>query len=179
MSRIVTFYSYKGGVGRSMLLANVAWLAARWGRRVLCLDWDLEAPGLHHYLPPPTGRDRSDGILDLLLSASPDWRAITQDVRLDGAGRLSMIHAGRDDGGFLGRLRELDWERRIPEGLGNAIETWRTEWLEAYELVLVDCRTGVSDVGAIGAAQLPDLLVTVLNANDQGDRKSTRLNSSH
>jgi MinD-like ATPase involved in chromosome partitioning or flagellar assembly len=50
--RIITFYSYKGGTGRSMILANVAWILASNGKRVLILDWDLEAPGLHHYLRP-------------------------------------------------------------------------------------------------------------------------------
>src|SRR5512134_20337 len=46
---VYTFYSYKGGVGRSMALANVAALLAKWGRRVLVVDWDLEAPGLERY----------------------------------------------------------------------------------------------------------------------------------
>src|SRR5690349_21130934 len=46
---IITFYSYKGGVGRSFLLANVAATLSRWGYRVLCVDFDLEAPGLAHY----------------------------------------------------------------------------------------------------------------------------------
>ena len=32
--RITTFYSYKGGTGRSMLLANVAWILASAGKRV-------------------------------------------------------------------------------------------------------------------------------------------------
>lgn len=50
--RIITFYSYKGGTGRSMLLANVAWILASHGRRVLAVDWDLEAPGLHRYFCP-------------------------------------------------------------------------------------------------------------------------------
>src|SRR5262249_13442037 len=53
---IYTFYSYKGGVGRSMALANVAALLARWGQRVLVLDWDLEAPGLEKYFERPTSR---------------------------------------------------------------------------------------------------------------------------
>jgi Mrp family chromosome partitioning ATPase len=44
---IATFYSYKGGVGRTQALANIAVLLSRWGYRVLCVDWDLEAPGLH------------------------------------------------------------------------------------------------------------------------------------
>ncbi len=62
---VITFYSYKGGVGRSFTLSNVAVLLARWGYRVLAIDWDLEAPGLTHYFgefisEPPTG-----GVVDL------------------------------------------------------------------------------------------------------------------
>src|SRR5215470_3632439 len=47
--RIYTFYSYKGGVGRSMALANIGVLLALAGKRVLLVDWDLEAPGLELY----------------------------------------------------------------------------------------------------------------------------------
>lgn len=47
--KIVTFYSFKGGVGRTMALANVAFIAAMNGKRVLVMDWDLEAPGLAYY----------------------------------------------------------------------------------------------------------------------------------
>src|SRR5208283_5626838 len=51
--KIITFYSYKGGTGRSMAVANVACLLARrlakTAHKVLVMDWDLEAPGLHRY----------------------------------------------------------------------------------------------------------------------------------
>lgn len=49
--QIITFYSYKGGTGRSMTLANVACLLAQREKAapVLMIDWDLEAPGLHRY----------------------------------------------------------------------------------------------------------------------------------
>src|ERR1035438_5575749 len=50
--RIITFYSYKGGTGRSMALANMAWILASRGKKVLAIDWDLEAPGLHRYFRP-------------------------------------------------------------------------------------------------------------------------------
>jgi cellulose biosynthesis protein BcsQ len=52
MGDIITFYSYKGGVGRSMALANVAHILSRQmgaPNRVLMIDWDLEAPGLHKF----------------------------------------------------------------------------------------------------------------------------------
>jgi hypothetical protein len=47
MSRMIGFYSYKGGVGRSMALAHCATELAFQGRKVLIVDWDLEAPGQH------------------------------------------------------------------------------------------------------------------------------------
>jgi MinD-like ATPase involved in chromosome partitioning or flagellar assembly len=46
---IVTFYSYKGGVGRSMALANVAAWFRLQGLQVVMIDWDLEAPGLESF----------------------------------------------------------------------------------------------------------------------------------
>ena len=46
---IYTFYSYKGGVGRSMALANVAESLHEKGLRVIIVDWDLEAPGLETF----------------------------------------------------------------------------------------------------------------------------------
>lgn len=73
--KIITFYSFKGGVGRTMALANIALLAAMNGKRVLVMDWDLEAPGLAYYFrgmlnsAQTIALQNSPGILDMLL----DW----------------------------------------------------------------------------------------------------------
>ena len=40
---IVTSYSFKGGVGRTTLLASVAWQLASKGKRVVAIDLDVEA----------------------------------------------------------------------------------------------------------------------------------------
>lgn len=47
----ITFYSYKGGNGRTMALSNVATLLAQQNPedKILMIDWDLEAPGLHRF----------------------------------------------------------------------------------------------------------------------------------
>jgi cellulose biosynthesis protein BcsQ len=89
--RITTFYSFKGGVGRSMALANVAFMAAMNNLRVLVMDWDLEAPGLGYYfrglLEPQEARarKRSRGILDAVW----EW---TKAVRgADGSDELNLI----------------------------------------------------------------------------------------
>jgi hypothetical protein len=67
--QIITFYAYKGGIGRTMALANMAWILASNGLRVLAVDWDLETPGLHHYLRPFL-RDRrleaTTGVIELI-----------------------------------------------------------------------------------------------------------------
>ena len=74
--RIISFYSFKGGVGRTMALANVAFLAAKNDLRVLVMDWDLEAPGLHHYFRGLLEPDKmaelraAPGVLDLAWA----WR---------------------------------------------------------------------------------------------------------
>ena len=46
--RTITFYSYKGGVGRSLLVANAARYLSTLGKKVFALDLDLQAPGLHY-----------------------------------------------------------------------------------------------------------------------------------
>ncbi|MBK9032247.1 MAG: P-loop NTPase [Myxococcales bacterium] len=43
---VATFYSLRGGVGRSTALAYTAHILASRGKRVVCVDLDLEAPGL-------------------------------------------------------------------------------------------------------------------------------------
>lgn len=82
--RIMTFYSYKGGTGRSMALANVAWILASNGNRVLTLDWDLEAPGLHRYFYPflvDQDLTNSDGVIDYLIDFSLEAASPQQEEK--------------------------------------------------------------------------------------------------
>ncbi|HYJ84655.1 MAG TPA: AAA family ATPase, partial [Pyrinomonadaceae bacterium] len=69
--KIITFYSYKGGTGRSMMMANVAWILASSGKKVLVIDWDLEAPGLHRYFYPflaDKDSSFSDGVINFVTN---------------------------------------------------------------------------------------------------------------
>jgi len=76
---IYTFYSYKGGVGRSMALANVAECLYRRGARVVMIDWDLEAPGLERFFCG--SQDALDdvcsqlGVIDMLLDYKRRYEA--------------------------------------------------------------------------------------------------------
>ncbi len=81
--QIITFYSYKGGTGRSMVMANVAYVLSHNSRyqkkKVLMIDWDLEAPGLYRYFEHDlTGKSNSlasaDGLLEFVELADRVYR---------------------------------------------------------------------------------------------------------
>jgi MinD-like ATPase involved in chromosome partitioning or flagellar assembly len=163
---VVTFYSYKGGVGRSFTLANVAVLLARWGYRVLCLDWDLEAPGLHDYFRPLMDVAPTGGVVDLVDDfLAGGCHPSAHVLHLTDAGALDFLAAGRDDHDYVGRVQKIDWNELYDRGFGDYIERCRARWTADYDFVLLDSRTGGSDVASICTAHLPDQLVLVFTAN--------------
>ncbi|HEX7305506.1 tyrosine-protein kinase family protein [Lentzea sp.] len=171
---VITFYSYKGGVGRSFTLANTAVLLARWGYRVLAVDWDLEAPGLHLYFRPHLSQTPDSGVVDLahdFMRKVELPRAHTVSVDVEG-GVLDLMAAGKVvgnklDAGYAHRMQEIDWAELYDQGFAQYLEDRRAEWVAQYDFVLIDSRTGVSDIAGICAAQLPDRLVVVFTANEQ------------
>ncbi len=192
---IVTFYSYKGGVGRSMAMANVADIMARRGARVLMVDFDLEAPGLEQFFKiPQANARRHPGLVDLLTgfksamsvgggnSSSDAFRDVGRYIlpvyeRLPGGGRLDLLPAGsREDPGQLDRyslaVRTFDWQDFFFNWEGELFFEWlRGELVpDRYDLVLVDSRTGVTEMGGICAYQLGDLIVMMCGANRQNLR---------
>jgi MinD-like ATPase involved in chromosome partitioning or flagellar assembly len=181
MGTIITFYSFKGGVGRTMALANVAVLLAISGRRVLTVDWDLEAPGLQRYFPTSPQPDGTRvGILDLLTSANASgggasvaetWERYLTPARVPGinADSLHLLAAGtEDDELYFRQLQKLDWPRFYAErSAGAFLERLREEWKGAYDFVLIDSRTGFTDSGGVCTVQMPDVLTAIFTTNDQ------------
>ena len=196
---IFTFYSYKGGVGRSMALANVAGLLCRRGLRVLMIDFDLEAPGLEEFFPvDPRKVRRQPGLIDLLASykqamardplAGEDPEAQPSFKRLDGfiapiypdlpsRGKLELLPAGQRAGAhgddeplarYAHALRTFDWQDFYFKWGGELFFEWlRRELHERYDAVLVDSRTGVTEMGGVCAYQLADALVMLCASNVQ------------
>jgi tetratricopeptide (TPR) repeat protein len=193
--KIVTFYSYKGGTGRSMMLANVAWSLAEAGKSVLVVDWDLEAPGLHRYFAPflrdPQLRS-SDGIIDMVIcystavlgskaedSADPAWMAKQANIlryavslRRDDwwmqQGSIDFVGAGRQGPSYGTRVNTFDWRSFYERYDGKAFfDAVRDSMCREYDYVFVDSRTGVSDTSGICTIQLPDILVPCFTMNNQ------------
>jgi MinD-like ATPase involved in chromosome partitioning or flagellar assembly len=174
---VYTFYSFKGGVGRTMALANVAALLAKWGYSVLAVDWDLEAPGLEQFFTKLNRdihklRKEKPGIVDLMHAGTNGARLKWQDCLLDisingGKGRLSILSAGRNDEKYAAGLQSLNFGELFDKhDLGAYIETLRNEWISEFDFVLIDSRTGVTDIGGICTVHLADVLVLLFTAND-------------
>lgn len=170
---IVTFYSYKGGVGRTFAMANVAAQLSRWGYRILCIDWDLEAPGLHLYfrnwMSRPNPRGLTELVGDFVGGRFPSWRDFITPVRFqEQPGELHLMTAGLQDETYVQRMLSINWaDLYANHDLGTFLEELREEWTEEFDFVLIDSRTGVTDVGGICTAQLPDFLVLLITPNDQ------------
>ncbi|SPF56278.1 conserved hypothetical protein [Candidatus Sulfopaludibacter sp. SbA4] len=169
---IYTFYSFKGGVGRSMALANVAALLAKWGHSVLVVDWDLEAPGLERFFGVQDLRTKRPGIVDLVQARkngeSLRWRDCVIEIDVHGSStRLSLITAGRSGPDYTARLHSLNFPELFDHGdLGSYIEELRNEWVSEFEFVLVDSRTGVTDIGGICTVHLADVLVLLFTTTE-------------
>ncbi len=169
---VVTFYSYKGGVGRSFALANVAVQLGNWGYRVLCVDWDLDAPGLSYYFGEWVSKSEV-GLVDLMSAfaagSTPDYRAYVQRVsKYPAGGRIDLISAGAQGRAYPTMAQSIEWARLYDtKDLGAFLETLRASWVQEYDFVLIDSRTGVTDIGGICTAQLPDILIMLFTSNEQ------------
>jgi hypothetical protein len=172
MSSIVTFYSYKGGVGRSMALANVAVLLARRGLNVLAVDWDLEAPGLERYFNYFEINQGGPGLLRMCMEArdsgTADYMNFTSKFDCQGARPVTLLSSGREtDESYTQNLEAFDWELFFKGGGGAFVEGLRERWRKDFDVTLIDSRTGLSDTGGICTIQLPDIAVGMFTANLQ------------
>lgn len=193
--KVITFYSYKGGTGRSMAVANIAWILASNGKSVLVLDWDLEAPGLHRYFRPfliDKELTSSNGIIDFVIEYADeaikpppigvtlpeDWFVSLADITRDAlsinfesfpeGGSIAFIPAGRQGAAYATRVNSFDWKNFYTRLAGKAfLEEARRRMCQEYEYILIDSRTGVSDTAGICTIQMPDILAVCFTLNNQ------------
>ena len=188
--KIVTFYSFKGGTGRTMALANVAWILASNGLKVLVVDWDLDSPGLHRYFHPfldPPKVAGTPGIIELIneyvwdatetADRPADWvrdyaqilpHAISVNWPFPADGTLDFVSAGRQNRDYSSDAATIDWDNFYDRlGGGQFIDALRADMKAHYDYTLIDSRTGLSDIADICTVHLPDILVNCFTLNDQ------------
>lgn len=173
--RRVAFYSYKGGTGRTLALANIARFAASIGKRVIALDMDLEAPGLTYKLLPDGHRDRrSRGLVGCLLdtiqgsNVPPDLAEYVIDIEVSASplihnsdqGWLKLMPAGVvPSPNYFGELRRLNLDARTADGTATELLRALINRLEqdfAPDLLLIDARTGITGTNTLVLSELVD-----------------------
>ena len=175
---VVTFYSFKGGVGRSMALVNVAVDLVQRGRRVLMVDFDLEAPGLDTF-NFPHAEPGTPGLADYVTAYLTTGRAPGVDDYIsklhetnDGNGCLWLMPSGSPDG-YARQFASIDWNDLYERRDGYLMfEDMKAQWATSIDphYVLIDSRTGHTDVGGICTRHLPDAVVVLFFPNAQNLR---------
>ncbi len=86
MTRSIAVHSYKGGTGKTTIIANVAVALALKGRRVGVMDMDLEGPGLHIFFDVDPSQLRFT-LNDVLAGVAPPEAAcvrMSEKMHLNG-----------------------------------------------------------------------------------------------
>ena len=189
----VAFYSYKGGVGRTLLVANTAQFLALSGRRVVVLDLDFEAPGLHEKLgDEKVLRRASNGVLrgaiDELLhtlensegKSSLKEASVSVNLPVGSKGSLILIPAGSAPSQtYWASLERLQATLRSPHangGLAEAVLELQARIADEFapEFLLIDSRTGITELGGLATSLLSDRVVC-LTTNTRESVKGTKV----
>ncbi|MFD0329263.1 FxSxx-COOH system tetratricopeptide repeat protein [Streptacidiphilus monticola] len=174
-----------------MSLANSAWILAANGYRVLAVDWDLEAPGLSRFFHPfldQTALDASTGVIDLIHDyreealereeLSPSWIADAARVRphvlslnwggFPGGGCLDFLPAGQAHSDYAATVANINWEDFYSRLKGGEFfRALRQDMQRHYDYVLIDSRTGLSDIQEICTVEMPHDLVVCFTLSNQ------------
>ncbi|WP_428067463.1 KGGVGR-motif variant AAA ATPase [Chryseobacterium gambrini] len=176
--KTITFYSYKGGVGRSLALVNIATRLSEFGKKVCVLDFDLEAPGLH--LKFPVNRHILErnylGIVDFVYKFAneglldDDIKKYSINIKMSDS-NFTLIPAGNtNSANYWKKLSAINWHDLIyenPNGLSFFLKI--KELIEEQinpDFLLIDSRTGISETSGLSLSVLADEVV-ILAANNK------------
>ncbi len=175
--KTITFYSYKGGVGRSLALVNIASRLAEFGKKVCVIDFDLEAPGLHLKFRD-IRKQNSQGIVDYVYEFSNNGRLpekineYTSEVVVPKSDTpITLITAGDTESSeYWKKLSSINWYELIyenPDGLAFFLKLKETiEDQIKPDFLLIDSRTGISETSGITLSLLAEEVV-ILAANNK------------
>nr|NQU93485.1 hypothetical protein [Bacteroidota bacterium] len=190
MGTIITFYSFKGGTGRTFALVNTSCLLAQSkNKKILLIDWDLDAPGLDQYLKPYLKEgDKDKGgliefmyelkerfseneidwddtdMLTLLIERILDKYLLTVNLPLDS--KVHYLRAGLFNEVYSAKVQNFNWRKffkKFPEFFTH----FAYFLTRKYDYVLIDARTGHTDIGGICTMLMPEKLVLVHTMNHQ------------
>jgi hypothetical protein len=177
--KTITFYSYKGGTGRSLALANAARYLARLDFKVVALDFDLEAPGLHYKFSLSTdGKPLpvKAGLVDYLHAFVVEGQIpksleeFTQDVNVPGVDGplVQLIPAGRvPSRDYWSKLSRINWHELFYSKGATGVQVFldlkdRIANELRPDFLLIDSRTGITEMGGVATTLLAETVICLV-----------------
>ena len=168
---VVTLFSLRGGVGRSTALINAAAMLASEGRRILCVDMDLEAPGLAALFGVEDQLSSQAGVVRLLqqLDAGDSVDVTSHLIKVQESEELYLLPAGIPDANYARRLAAIDpfaWYEEDRNPFRLLMEELKDLSIE-FDVILLDARTGISPLNAPLVFDVSDMVVVVFFPHPQ------------
>lgn len=167
--KTITFYSYKGGNGRTLAAANFAVYLAKLGLNVAILDFDLDAPGVDSKFPNFALPKGQLGLIDYVLRFQREGcppgpiREYYCTIKVTSPSHectLGLIPAGDYlSGDYPAKLNELDWLKIFSDERGVAFFQLFLDQIKNElkpDVLIIDSRTGFSEIGGLCTQQLAD-----------------------
>lgn len=170
--RLVSFYSFKGGVGRTTAMMMAAIGIARRGKKVVLLDFDLEAPGVSSFFPEEALSQY--GILDFFVESNVYLEEINIDEYLYPVGEYCRVNqyggeiyilpavgmtSHNDVESYRKNLMRFDMDVPAYEEEMTPIDTLLSK-IDSFlkpDYIFIDTRSGIHQIGGITLTRYSDL----------------------
>ncbi len=187
--KTIAFYSYKGGVGRSLAVSHVAYWLSREDKTVFLLDMDMEAPGLHYKLEQYNHKiTPMKGLVDFIGYFNREDKAATSlkeyVIPLESTeNKMSPMWLMPSGDPFAStywkQLSSIEWKEFLYQGemLGSLLFLELKALIEKEynpDFLLIDSRTGLNDLTGIGMNLLADDAV-ILGVNNPENIDGSRI----
>ena len=187
-AKVITFYSFKGGTGRSLALANIAAYLERFKFKVCIVDMDIEAPGIHYkFMKPDDPRiETMQGVVDYIDSFTENHLPPrnTDDYLIDLSDHITLMPSGNvRSADYWKKLYRIDWNSMLykedSQGvlllldlIGRLKKNQRD-----FDYILIDARAGITPLSGLSSYALNDALVVFLTTSPEsmeGTRQTLR-----
>ena len=176
--KTIVFYSYKGGAGRTLALANVAMHLSEYGYRVCILDLDLEAPGIHYKffgdgMPSIKNTKGVVDYIDYFMSNESPPPDIGQYL-IKYNENITILPSGDvTSGEYWRKLARIDWHGLLYDDgapgvrlMLDMIGRVQSDAL-AFDYVLIDARAGITPLSGLCVSLFGDALAVFFSPSQE------------
>ena len=168
--KTLAFHSYKGGTGKTTLIANLAAYYAKTGMKVCLLDFDLYAPSLTTYF-----RKTPHAYLNNLLNGEAEISDILVDLspelELKGKLFLGFSNPGKENVRDIEIKHEMKWQlsalRKFLSAKNKLFEEYKIDYL------FLDTSPGIRywSINTLAAADMLFLIMKNSDMDIEGTKK--------